>query len=103
MSEDGRIKVIGDWYITTQGDPVNYVVRKGAGERIMKKTRNGTHETWKDGARAYCGSLTKALKFIREEIIAERLSETSTDLRGALNVMKEVNKEFEFMITGKKS
>ena len=100
---DGVIKVTGEWYITVQGNPVNYIVRKGAGERVMRKTPSGMSETWKDDARAYCGSLTKALKFIREEIIAERLSETSTDLRGALNVMIEVNKEFEFMITGKKS
>ena len=104
MSEDGRIKVIGDWYITVQGNPINYIVRKGPGEKIRTPGPKGTGiESWKDGARAYCSSLNKALKFIHGEIIGERLSATSTDLRGALNVMKEVNKEFEFMITGKKS
>ena len=101
---DGVIKVTGEWYITVQGNPINYIVRKGAGERILKKSGDGNyHDTWKDDARAYCGSLTSALKFIRGEIIGERLSAASTDLAGALNVMSDVNKQFEFMITGKKS
>lgn len=101
---EGVIKVTGEWYITVQGNPINYIVRKGPGEKIVKPGPEGKDiESWKDGARAYCGSLTSALKFIRGEIIAERLSETSTDLRGALNVMIDVNKQFEFMITGKKS
>ena len=101
---DGVIKVTGEWYITVQGSPINYIVRKGAGERVVRKSGDGTFsEAWKDDARAYCGSLTAALKFIRGEIIGERLSAASTDLAGALQVMSDVNKQFEFMITGKKS
>ena len=100
---DGVIKVTGEWYITVQGNPINYIVRKGTGERIMKKTPSGMSELWKDDARAYCGSLTSALKFIRGEIIGERLSAASTDLAGALQVMYDANKQFEFMITGKKA
>ena len=100
MSE-GRIKVIGDWYVTTQGDPLNYVVRRGSGKRSEKK--NGSGGGWIDKPQAYCRSLVGALKFIREEIINERLKGAETSLDGALQTISDVNKEFEFMITGKKS
>jgi len=100
MSE-GRIKVIGDWYVTTQGDPLNYVVRRGSGKRNEKK--NGSGGSWNDKPQAYCRSLVGALKFIREEIINERLKGVETSLDGALQTISDVNKEFEFMITGKKS
>lgn len=99
MSE-GRIRVIGDWYVTTQGDPLNYVVRHGKGNRNKKS--DGVAR-WDDKPLAYCGSLSGALRFIREEIINESLKGAEIDLDAALKTISDVNKQFEFMITGKKS
>lgn len=55
------IKIIDDWYITVETSPINYVVRKGNGERREKKG-------WSDDARGYFSSLRGAVKYIREQI-----------------------------------
>ncbi len=55
------IKIIDDWYITVETNPINYVVRKGNGERREKKG-------WSDDARGYFTSLRGAVKFIREKL-----------------------------------
>ena len=96
MSEDGRIKVIGDWYITLQGDPVNYVVRRGAGERSV--TKNGEPGGYKDRPLAYCSGLPGTLRYIRRQIINERLKTSENGLKQAIDTIREVNKEFEFVI-----
>ena len=48
------IKVIDDWYVTVETSPINYVVRKGNGERREKKG-------WSDDARGYFSSFRGAL------------------------------------------
>ena len=82
------IKVIDDWYITVETNPINYVVRKGNGERREKKG-------WSDDAKGYFTSLRGAIKFIREQIIAERLSTACTPLPGAIATISEVDARFE--------
>lgn len=95
------IKVIGDWYVTTQGDPTNYVVRKGSGEHLVKK--DGSNGGYKDRPLAYCMSLESALRFIRRETINERLDKPEMSLKQAIDTIAEVIRQFEFAITGKKS
>ena len=82
------IKIIDDWYITVETNPINYVVRKGNGERREKKG-------WSDDAKGYFTSLRGALKFIREQIIAERLSTACTPLSDAITTISEVDARFE--------
>ena len=85
------IKVIDDWYITVETSPINYVVRKGNGERIEKKG-------WSDNAKGYFPSLRGAVKYIREQIIAERLSTACTTLPDAITAISEVDARFEKII-----
>ena len=85
------IKVIDDWYITVETNPTNYVVRKGSGERREKKG-------WSDDARGYFTSLHGAIKYIREQIIAERLSTACTPLSDAIATISEVDARFEKII-----
>ena len=82
------IKIIDDWYITVETNPINYVVRKGKGERREKKG-------WSDDAKGYFTSLRSAIKFIREQIIAERLSTACTPLPDAITTISEVDARFE--------
>lgn len=82
------IRVLDDWYIVVETNPVNYVVRKGDGTRDKKGT-------WKDKAAGYCASLRGALEFIRKQIIAERLSVGSRALPAALQIISEADEEFE--------
>ena len=35
------IKVINDWYITVEANPINYTVRKGDGKKDKKSVDNG--------------------------------------------------------------
>ena len=82
------IKVIDDWYITVETNPINYVVRKGNGERREKKG-------WSDDAKGYFTSLRGALKFIRDQIIAEQFSTACTPLPDAITAISEVDARFE--------
>ena len=82
------IKVIDDWYVTVETSPINYVVRKGNGEREKKKG-------WCDDAKGYFSSLRGAVKYIREQIIAERLSTACTPLPDAIATISEVDAHFE--------
>ena len=61
------IKIINDWYITVETSPVNYTVRRGEGKKDKKNA-------WADKPIAFFGSLQKAVKFIRDQVIAEELS-----------------------------
>ena len=85
------IKVIDDWYVTVETSPINYVVRKGNGEREKKKG-------WCDDAKGYFSSLRGAVKYIREQIIAERLSTACTPLPDAIATISEVDARFEKII-----
>ena len=82
------IKVIDDWYVTVETSPINYVVRKGNGEREKKKG-------WCDDAKGYFSSLRGAVRYIREQIIAERLSTACTPLPDAIATITEVDARFE--------
>ena len=82
------IKIIDDWYITVEANPINYVVRHGDGE----KDKNGK---MKDRGLAYFSTLRGAVKFIRGQIIAERLSTACTPLPDAIATISEVDARFE--------
>ena len=82
------IKIIDDWYVTVETNPVNYVVRRGKGEKDVKNS-------WRDKPYGYFGSLKKAIKFIRDQIIAERFSEASRTLPEAFRTITETDERFE--------
>lgn len=81
------IKVIDDWYVTVMTNPTNYVVRRGNGEKDKKG--------WKDDAIGYFGSLKNAIKFIRGEIVAEKLKGDFPAVSAALRAVSEVDVRFE--------
>ena len=85
------IRVINDWYITIETNPVNYVVRCGKGE---KDARSG----WKDKAVGFFGSLRKAVAFIREQIIAKGLKTDCRTLAEALQMVSDEDTRFEKII-----
>lgn len=82
------IKIIDDWYVTVETNPANYVVRRGEGKKDKK---NG----WKDKPYAFFGSLRGAVKFIREQVIAESFSSDSRALADAIRTISEVDTRFE--------
>lgn len=85
---NNMIKVIDDWYITVEENPINYVVRRGNGEKDKK-------QGWKDKPRGYFGSLRKAVEEVREQIIAEKFSMGSSTLAEAIRTIKDVDARFE--------
>lgn len=86
------IKIIDDWYITVELNPTNYVVRRGSG----KKGKNGK---WIDKSRGYFGSLNKAFKFIREQIIAYALESGERTLGEALDAISDIDARFEKIVS----
>lgn len=82
------IRVIGDWYITVEEFPVQYVVRRGEGKKVEK-------HGWADKPLGYTGSLANALAFIRKQIIAEKLSEGSRTLPEAILLIREEDAQLE--------
>ena len=82
------IKIIDDWYITVETSPVNYVVRHGKGKKDKKNA-------WADKPIAFFGSPQKAVKFIRDQIIAEQFLEASSTLSEAIRTMSEVDARFK--------
>ena len=82
------IKIIDDWYITVEANPINYVVRHGDG----KKDKNGK---MKDRGLAYFSTLRGAVKFIRGQIIAEELSDGLRTLGEALGAVSDIDARFE--------
>ena len=90
------IKIIDDWYITVETSPVNYVVRRGKGEKDAKNS-------WRDKPYGFFGSPQKAVKFIRDQIIAEQFSEASSTLPEAIRTMSEVDMRFEQILETIKS
>ncbi len=82
------IRVFDDWYIVVETNPVNYVVRRGKGERDKKGT-------WMDKPAGYLTSLRGALGFIRRQIIAESLSDGERTLRDAIAAISEASSYFD--------
>ena len=85
------IKVINDWYITVESNPINYTVRRGEGE----KDKNGK---LKDKGLAYFYTLRGAVKFIRGQIIAEELSDGLRTLGDAIADIDKANERFELLM-----
>lgn len=82
------IKIIDDWYVVVLTNPVNYVVKRGTG----KTDKNGKSL---DTARGYFSSLRGAVKFIRDQIVAESLEGGLLTLEDALRKVSEIDKRFE--------
>lgn len=82
------IKVIDDWYVTVEANPINYTVRRGEGKRDKKGK-------WLDRARGYFGSLRKAVNSIREQIITEGFENGERTLEQAIRTMSETDTRFE--------
>ena len=85
------IKIIDDWYITVESNPINYTVRHGKGE----KDKNGK---LKDKGLAYFSTLRGAVKFIRGQIIAEDLSDVLRSLGDAIADIDKANERFELLM-----
>ena len=85
------IKIIDDWYVVVETNPTNYIVRKGKGQ----KGKNGK---WLDKPRGYFGSLSQAVKFIREQVIAYAYENGERTLGQALDTISEADKRFEEII-----
>ena len=85
------IKIIDDWYITVEANPINYTVRHGKGE----KDKNGKI---KDRSLAYFSTLRGAVKFIRGQIIAEELSDGLRTLGDAIADIDKANERFELLM-----
>ena len=82
------IKIIDDWYITVDPYPINYVVRRGKGE----KGKNGK---WLDRSRGYFNTLRNAVKEVRRQYVAEQLSNGERTLGEALSTVSEIDAHFE--------
>ena len=82
------IKIIDDWYITTEAFPTNYTVRKGKGEK-------GVRGKWLDKSRGHFTSLLNAVKEIRRQYVAEQLESGERTLEQALRAISEVDARFE--------
>lgn len=87
------ITVYGDYYITIETNPCQYVVRRGKGEKTKK---NG----WHDDPIGYFNSLASAIKFIRKQVIANGLSEASGCLADALHMVRRINDDFTKTLEG---
>ena len=85
------IKVIDDWYITIETNPTNYVVRRGKDERDAKGKRI-------DRPQGYFSGLRNAIKFIRDQIVADKLSSGLRTLEEALRTVSETDAHFEEII-----
>lgn len=90
------IKVINDWYITVESNPINYTVRRGEGKRDKKGK-------WLDRARGYYGSLWKAVNSIRQQIIADGFENGERTLEQALSDISEADERFEKIISNIKA
>lgn len=90
------IKVINDWYITVESNPINYTVRRGEGKRDKKGK-------CLDRARGYFGSLRKAVKFICGQIIAEGFENGERTLEQALSDISEADERFKKIISNIKA
>jgi len=88
------VRIYEDWYVTVETTPLNYIVRRGSGEIKTTEKRTGPV----DDPIACCGSLASAIKYIREQVIAERLKGPCIPLGDALAAVRELNAEFEEII-----
>lgn len=84
------VRIYEDWYVTVETTPLNYIVRRGSGE--IKTTGKRTGPV--DDPIAYCGSLASAIKYVREQVIAERLKGPCIPLADALETVRKLNAEF---------
>ena len=89
------IKIYEDWYVTVEYNPLNYVVRRGQGTTTVCKDGKSRLD---DGPKAFCGSLRQAVKYIRDQVTAERLAGARLSLGEALRTMSEIDAEFERII-----
>ena len=78
------IKVIDNYYVEVDVAKgcVNYIVRKGS----APKSKTGKNM---DKPLGFCSTMSQAIEFIRQQIIANRLSEGERTLSEALRVVKK--------------
>lgn len=82
------IRVIGDYYVTIDESPLNYVVRRGTG-------KHGNRGQWKDKPIGFYGSLSGALGCIRKQVIAQRLSVGESTLDSAISTIRSTDAELK--------
>lgn len=91
------VRIYEDWYVTVETSPLNYIVRRGSGEIKTVGKRTGLV----DKPEAFCADLSSAIKYVREQIIAERLKGPCIPLGDALETVRKLNAEFEEIIRRK--
>ena len=87
------VRIYEDWYVTVETSPLNYIVRRGTGEKSTTGKKG-----YVDDPIAYCGSLMQAVKFVRAQVTAERLKGPCVPLADALLALREIDAEFDEII-----
>ena len=85
------IKIIDDWYVEIESNPTNYILKRGSGERDAKGR-------CKDKVYGYYNSLQNAIKALRKEMIADKLSSGFRTISEAFQTIRELDARFDKII-----
>ena len=82
------IPIVDDIYVTVEGNPINYTVRRGSGKTDSKGVN-------RDKVLGYCTSLEKAILLARRYLVAEKLQGDFSGLLQAVEAISEVDSRLE--------
>ena len=82
------IKIIDDWYIEVESNPTSYAIKRGEGKRDARGRCN-------DKVYGYYGSLHNALKALRKEMAADKLSDGFRTISEAFRTISDIDARFE--------
>ena len=85
------IQIIDDWYVEIESNPTNYILKRGSGERDAKGR-------CRDKVYGYFTSLQNAIKALRKEMIADKLSSGFHTLSQAFQTIREMDSRIEKVI-----
>lgn len=82
------IQIIDNWYVEIESNPTNYILKRGSGERDAKGR-------CRDKVYGYFTSLQNAVKALRKEMIADKLSSGSRTISEAFQTIRELDARFD--------
>ena len=85
------IQIIDNWYVEIESNPTNYILKRGSGERDAKGR-------CRDKVYGYFTSLQNAVKALRKEMIADKLSSGSRTISEAFQTIRELDARFDKII-----
>ena len=85
------IQIIDNWYVEIESNPTNYILKRGSGERDAKGR-------CRDKVYGYFTSLQNAVKALRKEMIADKLSSDFHTLPQAFQTIRELDARFDKII-----